>query len=380
MRQGMRRARAGARAAAALIGLCALHWGFSYLLAAPGQVELPPVRIERVPNRPGHASVLLLGDTGPGDAAEDTLRDKGYEYPYRATVDLVRGADLAITNLEMPITDRGTPPTLYKDYIYRARPEAAPALAWAGIDVVSLANNHVIDYGDVGLSDSIAAVKAAGMVSLGAGADEAEARRGVIATIGDVRVGVLAFCQRQPLWEMWVDQFARAGRPGTVALTERALRDDIARLRPQVDVLVVLLHIGYNYRAPADTTVAWSKRAIELGADLVVDHHPHLAHPLMTHLGRPIALSVGNYAFGTPGREILDEGLMVFLEIEGRRLDRIEIVPIDVQNRRVGFQPRPLVGPELDRCLERLIAGSTRLGARLERVGDRAVLRLGERS
>jgi poly-gamma-glutamate synthesis protein (capsule biosynthesis protein) len=362
----------------AVLALCALHWGLSYLLAAPAFVRSEPVPLVRAPNRPGHVSVLLLGDTGPGDAAEPTLQAQGYDFPYRATIDLVRGADLAVLNLEMPITDRGSPPTLYKDYIYRARPQAAAGLAWAGIDVVALANNHVIDYGDVGLADTLTALRRQGMVPLGAGLDEAEARRGVIATLGDVRVGLLAFCQRQPLWEMWVDQFARAGRPGAVALTERALRDDIARLRPQVDVLVVMLHIGYNYRPPADTTIAWSKRAIELGADLVVNHHPHVSHPLMMHRGRPIALSVGNYAFGTPGRPGLNEGLMVFAEIEGHRLERIEIVPLDVQNTRVGFQPRPLIGPELDESLQRLIRASAARGAVLERVGDRAVLHLGQ--
>ena len=364
------------RALAACFGLCALHWGLAYLALAPAHVTVAPATVEHPPSRPGHASVLFLGDTGPGDAAEPTLRERGYDFPYRATVDLLRGADLTVVNLEMPITDRGSPPTLYKDYVYRARPDAAPALAWAGVDVVSLANNHVIDYGDVGLADTLAAVRAAGMVPLGAGADEAEARRGIIATIGGVKVGLLAFCQRQPLWEMWVDQFARARRPGTVALTELALREDLSRLRARADLVVVLLHIGYNYRAPADTTIAWSRRAIELGADLVIDHHPHVAHPIMMHQGKPIALSVGNYAFGTPGREELNEGLLVYAEIEGRRLDRLEIVPIDVQNRRVGFQPRPLVGVALDGSLARLIAASAARGAQLERVGDRAVLRL----
>ena len=74
----------------------------------------------------------------------------------------------------------------------------------------------------------------------------------------------------------------------------------------------------------------------------------HVAHPIAIHEGRPIALSIGNYAFGTQGRESLHDGLMLFAEIDGKRLDRIELVPIDVQNRRVGYQPRPLVGAALD--------------------------------
>jgi poly-gamma-glutamate synthesis protein (capsule biosynthesis protein) len=359
-----------------LVMFVAWHWGLSYLAFRVSPVTLAPERIVREPLRKGRVTLLLAGDTGPGDAAEPTLRARGYDWAYRGTVDLLRGADISVVNLEMPITLRGEPPTLYKDYIYRARPDAAPALAWAGVDVVALSNNHVIDYGDVGLEDTIDAARAAGMVTIGAGRDEAEARRGLIAQVGDTRIGILDFCQRQPLWELWVDQFARGERPGAAALTERALADDIHRLRAQVDVLVVMLHIGYNYRPPSDAAVAWSRRAVELGADLVVDSHPHIAHPLMAYEGKPIALSVGNYAFGTQGHDELSDGLLVFAEIEDRRLDRIELVPIDVQNRRVDYQPHPLTGTALDESLRRLIAGSRERGATLTRVGDRAVYKL----
>ncbi len=359
-----------------LVVFIAWHWGLSYLSFRVSSVTLAPERIVREPLRPGRVTLLIAGDTGPGDAAEPTLRARGYDWAYRGTVDLVRDADLGVVNLEMPITTRGAPPTLYKDYIYRARPEAAPALAWAGLDVVALSNNHVIDYGDVGLADTLDAIHAVGMSTIGAGRDETEARRGLVAQVGDTRIGILDFCQRQPLWELWVDQFARGDRPGAAALTERALEDDIHRLRSQVDVLVVMLHIGYNYRPPSDAAVAWSRRAVELGADLVVDSHPHIAHPLMAYEGKPIALSAGNYAFGTQGHDELSDGLLVFAEIEEHRLDRVELVPIDVQNRRVEFQPRPLTGPALEESLHRLIEGSRELGATLTRVGDRAVYEL----
>lgn len=371
------------RAAAALgfgstfvVAFVGLHWLIAYAAFRVSPVRAAPATIEREPLRPGRVTLLFAGDTGPGDAAEPTLRERGYDFAYRGTVELTRDADLAVVNLEMPLTLRGQPPTLYKDYVYRARPEAAAALAWAGIDVVALANNHVVDYGDVGLADTLDDAQAAGLATLGAGRDEDEARRGLVAHIGDVRVGLLDFCQRQPLWELWVDQFARGSRPGAAALTERSLADDIARLRPQVDVLVVMLHIGYNYRPPSGAAVAWSRRAVELGADLVVDSHPHIAHPLAAWRGRPIALSVGNFAFGTYGPDDLEEGLLLFAEIEGKRLDRVELLPIDVQNRRVGFQPRPLTGVALDASLARIIAGSLAQGAALVRVGDRAVYRV----
>ncbi len=340
------------------------------------QDSAPPLPLVREPLRPGRATLLFAGDTGLGDAAEPMLVERGYEYPFRATIDLVRDVDVAVVNVEMPITARGRRFPLYKDYVYRSRPEAAAALAWAGFDIVTLANNHATDYGDEGLLDTIAAAQREGMVAIGAGPDEATARRGVIMKIGDVRVGLVAYCERQVLWSMYVDQFARGGHAGVAGLSEAALQADLARLRPEVDVLVVALHLGYNYVAPTAATLAWSRRAIELGADLVVDHHPHVAHPLTLHRGRPIALSIGNYAFGTPGHGELDYGQLLYAEIEGRRLARIEVVPIAVQNQRVAFQPQPLAGPELDHALRQLIEASRARGAELARVGDRAVLKL----
>jgi poly-gamma-glutamate capsule biosynthesis protein CapA/YwtB (metallophosphatase superfamily) len=139
---------------------------------------------------------------------------------------------------------------------------------------------------------------------------------------------------------------------------------------------VVSLHVGYNYHPPQPATVAWSRRAVELGADLVIDHHPHVAHPLMLYRGRPIALSLGNYAFGTPGHAELDYGLLLYAHVGGRGLDRIELQPLAVQNARVHFQPIPLVRDEAARYLERLQGESRALGAELAIEGGRAVLRL----
>jgi poly-gamma-glutamate synthesis protein (capsule biosynthesis protein) len=276
---------------------------------------------------------------------------------------LSRDADLSIVNAEAPISDGGRRFPLYKDYRYRAPARAADALAWAGIDVLDLANNHILDWGAEGLADTRAQATRVGMETVGAGDTPAEARRGLIATIGDVRIGVLAFCEKQLLWRLWVDQYARRGHPGVAALVDRDLAADLERLRPHVDVLIVLLHAGDNYAPPTPSTIAWSERAIELGADLVAVHHPHVAHPVAMHRGRPILLSLGNFVFGTPGHPDLEEGLLAILRIEQRKLKRVELIPIDVQNRRVAFRPALLDGDARDRALARLRAGSQSHGA-----------------
>ena len=349
---------------------------FALLFTRPVAVSLAPATIERTPANPGHALLLFLGDTGLGDAAQPLLDARGHDAPLRATLDLVQGADVSIANLEMPMTDHRRRFAPYKRYRYASSPRAASALARAGLDVVTLANNHITDEDDEGLADTVRLSRAAGMEPLGAGADEAEARRGLVVRIGEARVGVLAYCERHAWWELGDDQFARRARPGVAALTDAGLAADVARLRPLVDVLVVTLHIGYNYEAPTDETLRWSRRAVDLGADLVVNHHPHVSHPIALHHGRPIALSLGNFVFGTPGHRELDVGQMLFVALDGKKLSRLEVLPIDVQNARVAFVPRPLVGAALDAALASLIRDSAAYGAHLSRVADRAVLEL----
>jgi len=325
-----------------------------------------PVRVERPASVDGEATVLFAGDTAEIDDALPILEQKGFQYPFVDTIDLIRDADLSVANLEAPITDGGRRRrSVPGDYIYRAPSQSAAALAWAGFDVLGLANNHALDYGDEGLADTIALAERNGMVTVGAGRDPAQARRGVVARIGSVRVGLVAYCEEQLLFRVALDLFARRHHAGVAALGDDDLRRDVARLKSAADVVVVMLHAGSNYAPPAPSTLRWGERAVDAGADLVVVTHPHVAHPVAMWRGRPILLSIGNYAFGTPGRNQLDYGWLATAHVRGQRIDRVELVPIDVQNSRVFFRPGFLDGVELDGALRRMQEESRRYGAAL---------------
>ena len=297
-------------------------------------------------------------------------------FPFGSTIDLVRDADVAVANVEAPVTDRGTRFPVYKDYVYRSPAAFAPALAAAGFDVAQLANNHALDYGRDGLADTVEQLRAAGIVAIGAGRDAAEARRGVVVDVGGLRVGLLAYCERQLLWDVYVGQFARAHRAGVAMAAMPDLARDVARLRARADLVIVSFHVGDNYAPPTAAALAWGRRAIDAGADLVVDHHPHVAHPVALHRGRAILLSIGNYAFGTvgrfdePGGERSAVGLLARAHARrcpagGAAIDRLELLPLAVQNERVHFRPEPLAGAERDATLARLAARSAAYGADL---------------
>jgi poly-gamma-glutamate synthesis protein (capsule biosynthesis protein) len=348
-----------------------------------------PLTLSRPAAHAGEATLLFAGDTAEIDFALSTVEVLGFLYPFGSTIDLVRGADVAIANHEAPISDGGSPAPLYKKYVYRAPSASARALADAGFDILALANNHTLDDGADGLADTMAIAARAGLATIGAGRDAASARRGIVVDVGGLRVGILAYCERQLLFDAYMDLFARAHHPGVAMAVEPDLARDIARLHARSELVVVSFHVGDNYAPPTHAARAWAERAIDDGADLVVDHHPHVAHPIAMYRGRAIVLSLGNYAFGTPGRffrradpDMFELGLLAVAHARrcaggGAAFDRLELVPLAVHNERVRYRPEPLVGAELTDALNRLRDRSHEYGADVHGEAGRAVVALG---
>jgi gamma-polyglutamate biosynthesis protein CapA len=382
--------RTAASLLAALVAFVAL-WGLVVGTWHPRKDALAsaePQTLERAPSTAGEATLLFAGDTALADLTLPLVEERGWLYPFGSTIDLVRGADVAIVNHEAPITDGGTPSPLWKGWIYRAPAKSARALADAGFDVLELANNHATDSGFDGLADTIANATRAGLVTIGAGRDSTDARRGVVVDVGGLRVGLLAYCERQAALDLYVDQFARGDRPGVAMAAEPDLDRDIARLHARADLVVVSFHIGDNYAPPTGAARRWAERAIDAGADLVVDHHPHVAHPIAMYRGRAIVLSLGNYAFGSQGRffwrsdhDMLEVGLFAIAHARrcaggGAAFDRLELMPLAVHNERVHFRPEPIYGVELNKTLAWLVESSRRYGAELRSEAGRGVVTL----
>jgi poly-gamma-glutamate synthesis protein (capsule biosynthesis protein) len=242
---------------------------------------------------------------------------------------------------------------------------------------LTLANNHTLDHGETGLVETLEHLSAAKIVSLGAGHDVKEARRGVVFQLRQTRVGVLNYLEDSFMDSLYLRSFAWGDRPGCARLDAASLRRDLARMRGHADVVLVVVHWGRNYEGVTASQRIYGRLAIDYGADAVVGHHPHVHQPVALHRGRPIVYSVGNYAFGTPGQAWLRYGLLARFEIEQKRLRRLILIPLFVQNRLIQFKPETLAGEEARTMLEGLIRESRELGTPLLLHGERAVLDLG---
>ncbi|HYL11201.1 MAG TPA: CapA family protein, partial [Candidatus Acidoferrales bacterium] len=219
--------------------------------------------------------------------------------------DLLRTYDLVIGNLESPLTSFPDP-TPHKDkaaiesgrdVIIRVRsPGAAQALHDGGIQVAALANNHTMDYTEEGLLDTFARLRAAGVLFAGAGKNLAEAEAPLIIEKKGRRIGILSFSDVVPKYA-----WAEPDRPGIATAKETApLLAAVRRARPQVDILIVVLHWGVQFdREPSDRQKSLALEAQRAGADLILGAHPHVLQGVGC-LGRvPVVYSAGNFLFPT---------------------------------------------------------------------------------
>ena len=333
-------------------------------------------------NQQRTVKLLAVGDILLGDASQARLDREGYDYPFRALAALLAGSDVVFGNLEGPITEQTKPLDGDKEYFYRSRPAAAAALGAAHVGLLNLANNHALDYGDAGLADTIRNLDAAGLRHFGAGSGRAEAIRGEVVELAGIRIGFLGFMEKYgPYGTTYPHYFAKGETPGVAELHERTLREAIGAMRPKVDVLIVSCHWGKNYAEVTKTQQRYGRLIAELGADLVIGHHPHVAQGLEVHAGVPIVYSLGNFTFGSKGRfdqldPLLRRSWIAEITVRDRRVAAVDLIPLEVDNHVVHYQPRIAADADLAAMVAKL---NQPFGTTMEISGQKAHLEVAAR-
>lgn len=317
---------------------------------------------------PRELRIAAVGDIMLGGTAALELVNFGYDYPFVHVGDVLRSADVTFGNLEGPLTRRGAAQS--KQFVFRSPPDlVAPALARAGFDVVSLANNHTLDYGLFGLQDTMQGLERAGVRYAGAGEDLAAARKPAVWEVNGTRVAVLAYSLTFPE-EFW----ASSTKPGTAFGHEEHVRADVAAARKQADVVLVSFHWGQEGSAelrPYQRLLG--RAAIEAGAAAVIGHHPHVLQGVERYRDGVILYSLGNFVFGSYDPKATRSAIAT-LSLRNGRVYQVALQPIDVNNFDVVFQPRLLSGRAADEVVENLQRYSRALDTVVENRNGVAVL------
>ena len=307
---------------------------------------------------PENTYLLPEKDTVTFTFAGDVLLDENYAVmsTYRANgsvlencidpelLEIMQGSDIFMINNEFPYTDRGTP-LANKTFTFRADPANVQILKDMGVDIVSLANNHASDYGEISLLDTLDTLEGAGIPYVGAGRDLEEASKVVFYQKGDMKIGVVSATEVERMATPDT-KGATENTPGTFRCFQNdALEEVIREAKKECDFLIVVVHWGTESTDELD----WSQpgQAADFtaaGADVVIGAHPHVLQEIAYVNDVPVFYSLGNYWFNSKTQD----SCLVTLEIGDEGLVSAKFIPC----RTSGSKTSLATGAEAERILE----------------------------
>jgi hypothetical protein len=302
---------------------------------APGRYPIalevprdPIVRIELGRFRVRGLRLYAVGDVNLGDRPGTAIATYGVRYPWLSVAPVLRAADISIANLECSVSTRGYP-VPGKQYTFRGKPSSLLAIArYAGIDVVTLANNHTLDYGRLAFADTLSYAHEFGMKTIGGGRNLDVARRPALFRLGGIRVALLGYSDVRPL-----GFDAGPTWSGTAPAFPSYISSDVRRAKNRgADVIVVYFHWGVERTfSPNSRQRSLAAVAFESGATVVLGAHPHVLQPIeQPGRRRLVAWSLGNFVFGANSSGTERTGVLRM------RLGRARILGSGLRRARIG--------------------------------------------
>ena len=325
----------------------------------------------RVPVRIG-----VIGDIVPGRNVHLHMVEYGdFTRPFQRVSSLLQSFDLTVANLEGNLSDNLPQPADPHSVSFVSSPAMLEGFALAGIDAVTLANNHSTwndeGWGVQGLLDTIAALESQGLPYFGAGADLATARAPWVGSPGGTRIaflgidGVTANYEVEPGVEngvLDVDVGATSDRAGTNPYLLAQVAEDVAAAATVADVVIPYFHLGAEYVAVVPPwAVQAARAAIDAGAAMVLTNHPHLIQGMEIYAGKPIIYSLGNFILDQMWAAEVRSGYALEIILRDTTIAGLRFHGIEIEDFH---QPRPMSRGEQAALMDRFWGATDRLAGR----------------
>lgn len=261
--------------------------------------------------------IFISGDFAPINRVSDIIDKKEYVSLYNDMLPYIKECDISITNLECPLVEDGTPikktgPNL------KAPIKSIEALKYAGFNMVTLANNHMMDYGADGLNSTINVCKENDIEYMGAGQNITEAQVIKYFNIKNKKIAFINCCENE-----WSTTFGNY--PGCNPLNEIDIYNQIKEAKSNSDYIIIIIHGGHEmYEYPSPRMKKLYRWFIDLGADAVIGHHTHCFSGYEIYKDRPIVYSLGNFIFDRAKKDPMwyyGAAVTLFIENNNIRMD-----------------------------------------------------------
>lgn len=302
-------------------------------------------------------AILAGGDVMLGSWVQDVVRKSGWFYPFAAMDSVIDGSDIFMINLEAPFGEEDS--AFAKTYTFQVAPDLIEVLTAGRIGAVSLANNHIMDFGPGALKYTMDLLREKGIVFGGAGMNLQEAGKPAILKVRDMSVAIACYSLTFPK-EFW----ATDTTAGTCFPYHTFFYKDIRKFKQENDLVIVSFHWGSELmETPKEYQTELARNTIDAGADIIIGHHPHVIQGIEIYKGRVIAYSLGNFIFGSYS-ENAREAMLLKFSFGTNGIQRCRIYPINVYNAEVEFQPRFLTDEDKIKFFNKLVTISTELNIR----------------
>ena len=272
-------------------------------------------------------TISMAGDMMFSGSVEKAVNQYGADGYFAEFTPIMRNSDLMIGNLETCLSDIGQP-VADKQYTFRGSPQMARFLKMNNVTLVSIANNHSMDYGREAFLDMLDNLERNGIRYGGGGRNRKQAESLVLIEKKGMKIGFAAFSRVVP----HVDWYAGDNTPGITGaykVQEASVLKRISDYRKQCDILIVSVHWGKEgSNIPRKQEMELAHKLVDAGADVVMGHHPHVVQGIEMYKGSPIFYSLGNFAFTSSKSQIANKTMLVTLKFNRyKKLASINIKP-----------------------------------------------------
>lgn len=281
--------------------------------------------IEKLPSAPEEVSFIVVGDISFSRGIGKALKNKkDKSYPFDNTKNILQKADFCFGNLETPITAGRE--IQDDEMVFRSDPGTEKILADMNFKILSLANNHTMNFGEKGIIDTFNYLKKSGIEYVGAGENISQAQEPKIIENKGIKIAFLAFNDSDVIPRSY---YATDKKAGTAPMDIIEMSKAVSLAKSKANIIIVSMHSGKEYvNDPNKSQKEFAHAAIDAGADLVIGHHPHVVQTMERYKGKYVFYSVGNFIFDQPWSEQTKEAIMLKIILNKTGLKNIIVYPI----------------------------------------------------
>lgn len=279
-------------------------------------------------------SIFISGDFAPRMRVNEVITKEEYKLLYNDILPIIEASDIAITNLESPLVEDGKPIAKTGPNL-KAPLKSIEAIKFAGFDMVTLANNHMMDYGKEGLFSTIQTCEDNQIKHIGAGANNDEAKRIQYIELKGRKIAFLNCCENE--WST-----TQGNYPGCNPLNEVSLFYQIKEAKENSDYVILIIHGGHEtYEYPSPRMKKLYRWFVDLGVEAVIGHHTHCFSGYEYYKSKPIVYSLGNFIFdGNYRKSFWNRGAAAVLKVNGSNVE-LQLVPYTQCDDKVGVHLLP---------------------------------------